>query len=196
MIAAILAGTAAHAALISCNATPLHHVKIADDLASACLASGYEIGLGSMQNDPFLTSSGGSQGYELASQSGGNNPFDISYAHFNVPILGGGAWSFDPSFWDTHAFGALGLRFEVGRWTDTWFVFELLPSVSSGLFAFVSLLGGELSQVSLYGIAGPGENPPVVAVAEPETIFLMLAGLGLAAMATRRGHRRPEGLAA
>ena len=79
---------------------------------------------------------------------------------------GTGTWSLNPLFWTTHSQGAIGFKFGTGNQPDEWFVYKLIPNVSSGNWEFVNVYekGGGLSHMNLYGV--------------PEPASLVLLGLG------------------
>jgi hypothetical protein len=198
LIAGLTCFANSQAGLIQCSEdSSKNHMLIDSGLVAACLASGVGNINGNPGNDPFLTDAGA--GYELASKSDGTNLFDIDYTQGEDPNKGLGTWSFDAAFWDTYEFGAIGFKFGTGNKPDMWFIYELLPGVTGGLWEFVNVFGkgGGLSHVNLYGILGDittiGDEPPPIittnSVPEPATAGLMLASLGLLGMSMYRRRR-------
>ncbi|MDF0749918.1 PEP-CTERM sorting domain-containing protein [Marinobacter sp. 71-i] len=177
----MLSGTAMAAPII-CSDPTINHMSMDDSQASACLDSG----LGNIQGDnavqdPFL--SGVGTDYQFIEKSeGASNPttmYSLEYAGSN----GTGTWEFDSSLWGDFGTIALGFKFGGGNQPDNWFVYELVPGVSSGNWAFnLPLDGGDgLSHMNLYG-----KNS--VQVPEPGTLALL--GLGIIGLTLARRKNR------
>ncbi|MCH8504830.1 MAG: PEP-CTERM sorting domain-containing protein [Ectothiorhodospiraceae bacterium] len=175
-----LVGTVS-AAPILCQTVELNHMLVDDSQVSACLDAGTGNLTGNPMNDLFLTGEGTDYVPAGKSDEPANNPFMIQYTQNGSE----GTWSFDSSFWDTYASGAIGFKFGTGNQPDEWFVYSLGSGVSSGAWEFVNVFGrgGGLSHVNLYGKGTP------TAVPEPTTLGLLglgLVGLGLAARRRRQ----------
>lgn len=193
-VTGLLGAASSQAGMIQCSEdSSKNHMKIDSGTVSACLASGVGNINGNPTHDGFLQNY---SDYELASKSDGSNLFSLTYTQSDKPNQDKGTWSFDESFWDTYAFGAIGFKFGTGNQPDMWFIYELVPGVTSGLWQFINVFGkgGGLSHVNLYGILGDfttvGDEPtPIITtnpVPEPGTAGLMLASLGLLGMSLYR----------
>jgi hypothetical protein len=189
--------TATNAGVIKCDVDApnlKNYMEVPDTQASACLGAG----VGTLSGNPsggnadeFLASAAGA-GYATASKSDGTNPFGLAY---DKPLE---TWSFNASAWSIHPAGTklvLGFKWGTGSTPDEYFLFQLIPGVSSGSYdwfpiAVKGIGAGGLSHMILYStrcVAGtPGCEPPDRdRVSEPGSAALL--GLGLLGIA---GFRR------
>ena len=152
----------AEATDILCEIVTNNHMLIDDSEVSMCLDAGVGNLTGNPMNDLFLTGAGLVDGYHSDGKSDGANPYNLQYTQSN----GTGTWSLNPLYWTTHSQGAIGFKFGTGNQPDEWFVYKLIPNVSSGNWEFVNVYekGGGLSHMNLYGV--------------PEPASLVLLGLG------------------
>lgn len=171
----------ATADLIICSNPDINHMTMDDSQATACLGSG----VGNIAGDGpdlFLSSTAGTDYDFIEKSEGASNPtplYSLQYAGSD----GTGTWEFDESLWESFGTIALGFKFGGGSNPDNWFVYELVPNVSSGDWTFSLPLGGGdgLSHMNLYG-----KNS--VQVPEPGTLALL--GLGIVGLTlTRRRNR-------
>lgn len=162
----------ANAVPLLCQDITVNHMYVDTAYVSSCLGAGVGNVNGNAVTDDFLTGEGaglGLLGIGLAAftQSGST-----------------GTFSFDSSLWNDWSSIAVGFKFGTGNRPDEWFVFQLNPSTSSGIWQFVNVFnrGGGLSHVQLYGTPGSTHVP------EPGTLGLL--GLGL--IATTLIRRRKQ----
>ena len=117
-----------------------NYMEIADSQVSSCIDAGKGTLSGNNSGgnpDEFLSSAAGA-GYETVSKSDGTNPFNVTYDQV------AGTWSFDASAWDlfapTHDTKlVLGFKWGTGNTFDEYFLFQLVPDVSSGTFLWFPL---------------------------------------------------------
>lgn len=177
--AALMAVTGpAGAVAVKCSPAPaagVNYMEVDSSQVSACLASGVGNINGNPGNDAFLGQPAGA-GYSLISKSDAANPFNLTYDQT------AGTWQFNAGAWQGLTKLALGFKFGTGNKPDEWFVYQLVPSVTSGGYTFFNIggTGGGLSHMNLYRAVctpgTPGCRPPDVA---PEPGTLALLGLGL-----------------
>jgi hypothetical protein len=172
------------AAAILCQTETNNHMLIDDSEVSACLDAGIGNLTGNPENDEFLTGPAGGD-FDTVTKSDDDSPlFGLTFTQDN----GTGTWSFDPSYWDSFTEAALGFKFGTGGNPDEWFVYQVIPGVSSGNWEFVNVFGqgGGLSHLTLYS----GEGTPPAQVSEPGLLFLLGTGiLALGGFASRRRRR-------
>jgi hypothetical protein len=161
----------ANAAAILCSDASKNHMYVNSIFVSSCAGSGVG-NIGNGQNDDFLSTPAG-DGYSILGAG--------SFAQFGSI----GTFWFDPSYWSLSSDLAAGFKFGTGNKPDEWFVYDLQPNVSGGLWSFVNEYdrGGGLSHVVVYDPTPPTRAP------EPTTFVLLGVGfLGL--LFTRRARRR------
>ena len=170
-----------------------NYMALADSHASACLAAG----VGTLSGNPsggnpdeFLTSGAGA-GYATVSKTGGTNPFNLAYDATTK------TWSFDASAWDV--FGstmlAIGFKWGTGNTPDEYFVFQLVPEVTSGIYEWFNIAmqrgDGGLSHMILYAKEGASTSSSGSSGDVAESGSLTILGLGLLGMGfVRRRQRR------
>lgn len=204
LVSALLMGLSvmgsAGAALISCSEdVAKNRMNIDDSQVQACLASG--VGdpslTGNPGNDTFLNNPAGAP-FVSAGKTDGSNPYGLSYTQNGST----GTWEFSPLFWNDHGVAAIGFKFGTGGGQpgtgnpnnpntgnpDDWFVYSVVPGVSSGSWSFTNVhgKGGGLSHMNLYA-----SGTPTTEVPEPLSLGLFGLGLlGLGATAMRRRSTR------
>ena len=177
-LAVALYAMPASAVPVVCEDVTRNHMYLDSTAVQSCLDAGTGNINGNPATDAFL----------LANASLGYS--DIGSAAFTqLPIgsatLGSiGTFSFNSNLWNTWSSIAIGFKFGTGNRSDEWFVFQLDPRVSAGLWSFVNVFhrGGGLSHVELYGANGRS-------VPEPGTLALLGLGLAGIGLARRRKQR-------
>jgi hypothetical protein len=104
---------------------------------------------------------------------------------FSVTGMGAisGTFTIDPTAWSVWDDLAIGFVVGGGRIDPKWAVFELPTGETSGLWANAPQQGGGLSHANLYGRLGGDSG--ITEVPEPATLFLLGAGLTVAARRKR-----------
>jgi hypothetical protein len=171
-LAAIAFTAPANAVPLLCQDTTVNHMYVDTSYVSSCLGAGVGNINGNPGTDDFLSGEGAGLGL-----------LGIGSAAF-TQTGSTGTFSFDSNLWNDWSSIAVGFKFGTGNQPDEWFVFQLNPSTSSGLWQFVNVFnrGGGLSHVQLYG-SGDSTHVP-----EPGTLGLL--GLGL--IATTLIRRRKQ----
>ena len=172
LAAGLFAGSASAVPML-CEDATVNHTYVDDSQVSSCLGAGVGNINGNPATDDFLTGEGAGLG--LVGIGG------AAYTQSGST----GTFSFSSSLWDTWSEIAIGFKFGTGNRPDSWFVYALDPSISSGSWQFVNVFGrgGGLSHIQLYGIPGGTTIP------EPGTLALLGIGLLAAGVARRRKAR-------
>jgi hypothetical protein len=151
--------TTANAVPILCKTASNNHMKV--DGVSACVDAGLGNINGNPKTDVFLTSGGTAAGYVGAG------------VHSSFTQTGNtGTWTIASSV------DAIGFKFGTGNTADEWFIYDLLPGVTTGSWEFVlcpTCNGGGLSHMVTYNLA-----PAILGV----------MGIGLMGMVFSSGLRR------
>lgn len=183
----LISGTAT-AAAIDCTDPTSNYMQMDDSQAAACLASGdNNPSFTGSNTDIFLSDDPGDPGfgYQYIDKSEGADQttgvYDLKYTQsLEDSSEGAGTWEFDSSLWSNFDTIALGFKFGAGEQGDNWFVYELMPNVSDGNWAYFGK-GPGLSNIALYGKES-------VSVPEPGTLGLL--GLGLVGFTLARRKNR------